>query len=308
MKFNHKDWDIETGIQTGNDDFIYGNYVEWDKFRNENEEQLLKYFGIILPWDKEITLSKYIEVISQDVFINTSIINNYLKRNITFKNNDNLLYEIIIKFPSRNSEFSDKLISKIFDYYEVPSGTQYEYELPEDLQYWNNSYEENEYQNYIVYPLKFEEYPQTIKDIKLKIERANDNLTKKALILASFSITESLYKNIIVKEIPKENKISNFSQKILDDEINKLLRGSNENKNKLFKSLLNKVPPKQPWLDLRNSLAHDIEDAKVDENKIEFTNLKNGEKEIKIIEEILKQQVDFYDQLKMILDAHHDKK
>lgn len=308
MKFNHKDWDIETGTQTGNDDFIYGNYVEWDKFRNENEEQLLKYFGIILPWDKEITLSKYIEVISQDVFINTSIINDYLKRNITFKNNDNLLYEIIIKFPSRNSEFSDKLISKIFDYYEVPSGTQYEYELPEDLQYWNNSYEENEYQNYIDYPLKFEEYPQTIKDIKLKIERANDNLTKKALILASFSITESLYKNIIVKEIPKENKISNFSQKILDDEINKLLRGSNENKNKLFKSLLNKVPPKQPWLDLRNSLAHDIEDAKVDENKIEFTNLKSGEKETKIIEEILKQQVDFYDQLKMILDAHHDKK
>ncbi|MDG2958811.1 hypothetical protein [Exercitatus varius] len=308
MKFNHKDWDIETGTQTGNDDFIYGNYVEWDKFRNEKEEKLLECFGIILPWDKEITLSKYIEVISQDVFINTSIINDYLKRNITFKNNDNLLYEIIIKFPSRNSEFSDKLISKIFDYYEVPSGTQYEYELPEDLQYWNNSYEENEYQNYIDYPLKFEEYPQTIKDIKLKIERANDNLTKKALILASFSITESLYKNIIVKEIPKENKISNFSQKILDDEINKLLRGSNENKNKLFKSLLNKVPPKQPWLDLRNSLAHDIEDAKVDENKIEFTNLKSGEKETKIIEEILKQQVDFYDQLKMILDAHHDKK
>lgn len=308
MKFNHKDWDIETGIQTGNDDFIYGNYVEWDKFRNENEEQLLKYFGIILPWDKEITLSKYIEVISQDVFINTSIINNYLKRNITFKNNDNLLYEIIIKFPSRNSEFSDKLISKIFDYYEVPSGTQYEYELPEDLQYWNNSYEENEYRNYIIYPIKFEEYPQAIQEIELKIESTNDTLTKKALIFASFSITESLYKSIIVKKIPEETNITNFSKEILNGEINQLLRRSIESKNKLFKKLFLKEAPKQPWLDLRNSLAHDIEDAKVDGNEIEFTSLQSGKKETKIIEEILKQQVDFYDQLKMILDAHHDKK
>jgi len=49
MKFNPRDWDINREVETGSDDFVYGNYVEWDRFRRENEEALLDYFGIELP-------------------------------------------------------------------------------------------------------------------------------------------------------------------------------------------------------------------------------------------------------------------
>ncbi|MDO4778314.1 MAG: hypothetical protein Q4A42_02015 [Tissierellia bacterium] len=54
MKFNPRDWDIETEVEMGHDDFVYGNYVEWDRFRHKNEEGLLEYFGVELPWSKWI--------------------------------------------------------------------------------------------------------------------------------------------------------------------------------------------------------------------------------------------------------------
>lgn len=68
MVFDARDWDIEPEVEMGNDDFIYGNYVEWDKFRNEYEEELLDDFGVKLPWDESLTLQEYIGFISQDIF------------------------------------------------------------------------------------------------------------------------------------------------------------------------------------------------------------------------------------------------
>ena len=43
-KFNIEDWEIDVEQETGNDDYIYGNYVDWDEFRTTEEENLLSYF------------------------------------------------------------------------------------------------------------------------------------------------------------------------------------------------------------------------------------------------------------------------
>ncbi len=50
MIFDPKDWGINPDVEVGNDGFAYGNYVDWDSFRRENEEELLDYFGVDLPW------------------------------------------------------------------------------------------------------------------------------------------------------------------------------------------------------------------------------------------------------------------
>ena len=162
MVFDARDWDIEPEVEMGNDDFIYGNYVEWDKFRNEYEEELLDDFGVKLPWDESLTLQEYIGFISQDIFQKTNLCQEYLEDNLLIEDTGELLYDISIKFIKRNNEVSNDLISNIFDYYGVPSGTEYESELPEYLRYWQDDFSDFDYDNYKKYPIKVEKYEQTI--------------------------------------------------------------------------------------------------------------------------------------------------
>ena len=201
-KFNYKDWDIEPEVETGNDGFIQGHYFDWDKFRQEKEEDLLSSFDVHLPWNEKLNLSGYIEFVNQEVFENTSIISDWDLDKLEIVTQGNDISEIIIQFPTRNDCNSDDIVSAIFDYYEVPFGTDYEDDLPEELQYWHtmleNDYLENEYEYYKKYPLKFRTYEQAIFDIQSKVSNSFDDLSKKSLILSSFIISESLLKSAIV--------------------------------------------------------------------------------------------------------------
>lgn len=300
-KFNHKDWDIQPEVEIGNDDFIYGNYIDWDTFRVDEEENLLLSFNVQIPWSKKITIKEYSDFITQEVFENTSIISDCNLDNLQIVTQGTHLSEIEIQFPNRTDSSSDEIISAIFDYYEVPSGTDYEYALPEDLQYWNSTLE-NEYEYYKKYPLTFSTYQQTLSDIQTKIHDTSDELTKKALVLSSVIITESLFKSVIVEKIPEETKITPFSKDLLSQEINRILRSSVEDKNKLFKKLFKQNAPKQGWTDLRNSLAHDIESSTFLNDEITYKNNKAIEYKMKL-DDLFQQQINFYKELQKIIDT-----
>lgn len=279
MIFDPRDWDIETEVETGNDDFVFGNYVEWDRFRDENEEELLDYLGVDLPWGKSLTLHEYIDFISQDIFQKTNLIQEYIEDKLLMENTSELLYDISIKFIERNNEVSDNLISNIFDYYGVPSGMEYEYELPEYLRYWQDDFSDFDYDNYKKYPIKVEKYEHTINCIFNDIDSATEQLIKKSLVLSSLIITESMFKSVIVEKIPKDNEISEFGKEIIQSEINNILRGNNEGRNKLFNKLYKKKAPSQNWINLRNSLAHDIESSSIIKDEIKYLNLKTDMEE-----------------------------
>ena len=57
--FDYKEWLDEirevTDIEEGTDDIIYGNYVDWDRFRIQFENELLINAGFELPWGKTLT-------------------------------------------------------------------------------------------------------------------------------------------------------------------------------------------------------------------------------------------------------------
>lgn len=305
-KFNHEDFEIETEIETGYDDFIYGNYVDWDRFRNENEDELIEYFDIYLPWGEELTILEYADFIKQAVFVDTPILENYGLTNLPVSKQGENTAEIRIQFPNRNDGTSDTINSEILDFFQVPSGMGYEYELPDNLQYWHNllkdDYLEAEYEYYKNYPLEFKSYKQTILEIQSKVNSISDTLTKKSLVLSSLIISESLLKSIIVKKIPIEAEISRFSQEILSNEINKKLRGNIVEKNNFFKKLFNKKAPQQNWVNLRNSLAHDIESSKIIGEDIIFTNLKANKEEIYSIDKLFEEQIKFHKELKVIVD------
>ncbi len=300
MFFDARDWDIETEIETGNDDFVYGNYVEWDRFRTEHEDELIDYFGLVLPWGKSLNLDEYIKIISQNIFQNTNLCQKFLEDNLIIEEPSESLYDISIKFISREHEVSDDFISNIFDYYGVPSGTEYEYELPEYLRYWQDDFIDYDYDSYKKYPIKVEEYKETIIDIFNKIGSNQEILIKKSLILSSLIITESMFKSVIVEKIPKEEGISQFGKEILQTEINRVLRGSIEGKNQLFKKLYGENAPSQKWINLRNSLAHDIESSSIIDNQITYLNLKTDREEQFLIPELKQQLIDFCNNLKAI--------
>ncbi|GAB5052878.1 hypothetical protein [Pediococcus ethanolidurans] len=304
-KFNYEDWNIEPELETGNDDFVFGNYVDWDRFRQDEEENLLAYFDIQLPWGEELFLSEYFELLRQEVFQNTSIVEDCDLDKLEITTQSNIISEMVIQFPRRKDSKSDEIISAVFDYYGIPSGTEYEHELPEKLKYWHNmlenGYLESEYENYRKYPLKFGTYKKTISEIALKVSNTSDTLTKKALILSSFIISESLLKSAIVSKIPKETAISKFSKEILSKEIDNKLRGSVNKRNELFKQLFNEKAPKQEWINLRNSLAHDIESSTIQGNEISYISFIDHKEYTVNFDNLFKQQMDFYKKLQKIM-------
>lgn len=68
--FDYIDWDIEPMLDTGlSNDFIYGFYVERDRFRDENRERLLDAAGAYLPLGEEISIDEFVRFIRQDIFL-----------------------------------------------------------------------------------------------------------------------------------------------------------------------------------------------------------------------------------------------
>lgn len=128
-----------------------------------------------------------------------------------------VISDIKVAFLKRKDPVARELVATIFDYYEVPSGIDYEYDLPKNLQYWNQQMEEdyeNEYITYAKYPINFEKFVSKIKNIEAKIKLSNDELTKKSLILSSCIISESLLKSAIVSGIPEEKGLVIFEKRI----------------------------------------------------------------------------------------------
>lgn len=277
MKFDPNDWDIPTQVEVGSEGIEYGNYVEWSEFRKDNEEDLLEYFGVKLPWNKTLTFDEFLVFLSQEVFQKTDLFDKHLREKLEFEECASYVDEISFEFIDRNDTIADDLVSDIFDYYEVPSGTKYEFDLPEKLRYFQDSVWD--YEEYLRYPITIEKYNDTINDVFNKIKFFSEAIIKKSLVLSALIITESMFKSIIVKRIPVESEISDFSKSLLEKEIDKILRGNIDGKNKLFKDLYNTSPPDQKWIPLRNALAHDVEKPEIINDDIKYLNLKTGQQQ-----------------------------
>lgn len=209
-----------------------------------------------------------------------------------------------MNFIERETEVGNLIVSKLLDFYGVPSGTGYEngVDFPTELTYSHMMiYDENELMMYYRYPIDFEDYENKINDIFQKIKNTSDNLIKKSLLLSSFIITESMFKSSIVEKIPRELYGPEYVQKITKKAIDKKLRGSVEERRIFFKDVYNRQAPSLSWNDLRNSLAHDIEASQIENDIISFTILRNGKIVEMSIAELRRQQIDFFNKIKYIM-------
>lgn len=127
--FNTKEWDEEIRVflyqEIGSEEETYGNYIDWDEFRQANETELLAAAGIEIPWGQILSKDKYEELLSN--------LSNYGIESIEVLNENS---DGKIKFFEQNSEDGKYIITICLDNYGVPSGKEYENDLPEEYKYW----------------------------------------------------------------------------------------------------------------------------------------------------------------------------
>ena len=139
IMFDYKEWLNEirefTDTETGTDDANYGNFVEWDVFRNQYENELLLRAGFELPWGQELTFDEYNQLIFKFITEYKLNLGDFLIEDITFNSETDM-----VRFIEKDTEVGGLIVSKLLDLYGVPSGTEYEKggSLPKELTYWDN--------------------------------------------------------------------------------------------------------------------------------------------------------------------------
>ena len=271
-KFNHEEFDIEPEIETGNEGQAYGNYVNWDEFRTTQEEEILEYFDIYLPWDEKICLEDYMRFLNQPLIEEfPELLTEDCFDTLEYNDESKVINNISILFPTKRYS----VINEIFDLCGVPSGTDYEENLPEDLQYWPAilAYDiSDDYQYFLNSSFSLENHRDMLEEIKDKIYKTDDELIKKSLLLTTMIFSEILLKSLISKKLPDTEEIDSINKKILNKAINKKLRGSIDDLRGFFKEVYGKTAPTLKWTLLRNSLTHEFNNCTIQGKTVSYKN------------------------------------
>lgn len=131
-------------------------------------------------------------------------------------------------------------------------------------------------------------------------------MIKKSLILASLILTESMHKSVILNKFLNEKFITSMGEESVEKKANEILKSNIKSRNYWFTRLYNNKSPYQYWNNLRNFLAHAIDDVIITEDMISYINPKNDNlKEIDILklrDDLLK----FGYEIKDIVDKSRD--
>lgn len=243
--FDYRDYDFENYIEVeeGADGFIYGNYIDFPRFRQDCEEELLLDAGVYIPFGEILSIEEYIDIIYDLRHLVNDYIFDQLKEKV-FDGDFSFNSESVVKFIDRDNNLADELVNYILDSYGVPDDYVYEHDLPDKFKYWYDPSDEQEYLEYINYPIELDEYDSQVKSNFDLLNNQNDEIIRKSIILASLIFAESLLKSVIVRGLPIDDGISSFYREIIGEKIDKDLRYTNS-RNALFNKIYGEKLPKQ---------------------------------------------------------------
>ena len=206
----------------------------------------------------------------------------------------------MVKFIDRDNNLADELVNYILDNYGVPDDYVYEYDLPDKFKYWYDPSDEQEYLDYINYPIELDEFDRQVKSNFDLINTQKAEIIKKSLILASLILAESLLKSVILKGLPEYNYMPDFYKHFIRKKVGKDITYDNS-RQELFKMAFNKKAPEQGWVNLRNSLAHDIGNAYIEKNLINYYNMRDKKADLYDIDQLRIDLIEFGNNLKGII-------
>lgn len=299
--FDYRDYDFENYIEVeeGADGFIYGNYIDFPRFRQDCEEELLLDAGVYIPFGEILSIEEYIDIIYDLRHLVNDYIFDQLKEKV-FDGDFSFNSESVVKFIDRDNNLADDLVNYILDSYGVPDDYVYEHDLPDKFKYWYDPSDEQEYLEYINYPIELDEYDRQVKSNFDLINTQKAEIIKKSLILASLVLAESLLKSVILKGLPEYNYMPDFYRHFIRKKIGKDITYDNS-RQELFKMAFNKKAPEQGWVNLRNSLAHDIGNAYIEKNLINYYNMRDKKADLYDIDQLRIDLIEFGNNLKGII-------
>lgn len=299
--FNYRDYDFENYIEVeeGADGFIYGNYVDFPRFRQDFEEELLLDAGVYILFGETNSIEEYIDIIYNLRHLVNDYIFDQLKEKV-FDGDFSFNSESVVKFIDRDNNLADELVNYILDNYGVPDDYVYEYDLPDKFKYWYDPSDEQEYLDYINYPIELDEFDRQVKSNFDLINTQKAEIIKKSLILASLILAESLLKSVILKGLPEYNYMPDFYKHFIRKKVGKDITYDNS-RQELFKMAFNKKAPEQGWVNLRNSLAHDIGNAYIEKNLINYYNMRDKKADLYDIDQLRIDLIEFGNNLKGII-------
>lgn len=162
--------------------------------------------GAYLPFGEVISIDDFAQFISQDIFLINKMLKHKVMGNVKLINGfeEENADMIKFKFIREDDELAAEIINEFLDVFGVPSGTQYEEDLQEELRYWPY-FNDDLYEIFRKHPIKLVEYENNIRRIYEKVDRQEDELSKKSLILSSLIFTETMHKSVIISKLIKQN-------------------------------------------------------------------------------------------------------
>ncbi|MBJ7694291.1 hypothetical protein C6P08_06895 [Weissella confusa] len=266
--YNEEDYDFSdyVDVNTGYDDMVYGNYIDFDDFRQSEMESILMNLDIYLPFGQQLTMDEFEE----------------LERDYPGPDWDEVKGKLIdvgndyYKFPNENE--LTKFLNDFLSERHVPDGQVFEgeAEFPEKYGYYYSDFDEDEYFDYGEDDNASLSTMEVIESLENKLSEMNDSLSKSAMLFAMFSSAEAHYKKYLLKSVEELNSIQNdIVKKHLKSTMIEQIESNRTVRLEMFKSLHPGVEekdiPVEPHPKLRNALAHAIVDAKFEEGNVNFT-------------------------------------
>lgn len=264
--------DLQPRTESGNDDFIFGNFVEFPPAAQIDPDlipDLLDILGVPLPFAGAVTASSlhWLPSLSSSTRVLT------LKALGEPTVSTTEAGEYLLTFPhlSVSSEGTLELMDHL-----LPSAL-YEHDLPDSQRYWQPDPEDlirdSDYELLDLYrsrPVALATLIDELGSLRTIFDSTQEPTVQKAILLACFSLVESFTRQRALLNVPRFPESPNLEQLLL-----KLLRrevADDEKRSHVMKALEPKKhwDPKIPGWALRNALSHDIGAVAVEDGEISF--------------------------------------
>lgn len=264
--------DLEPQTDTGNDDFVFGNYVEFPPASQIDSDlipDVLDVLGVPLPFAAAVTAASLrwlpnlspsmralaLEALGEPVVSTTEA------------------GEYLLTFPHLNpsSEETIELVDHL-----LPS-TLYEHDLPDSQRYWQPDPEDlNRDPNdelldlYLSRPVTLGTLIGELESLRTTFDETQESIVQKAILLACFSLVESFTRQRALLNAPRFPESPEVEQLLIQ-----LLRREVENDERRSR-VVEALEPEKNWEKqipawrLRNALAHDIGGVVIDDGQITF--------------------------------------
>ena len=264
--------DLQPQSESGNDDFVFGNYVEFPPASQIDPDLIptvLDILGVPLPFAGAVTACSLRWLPSLSSSTRALVLESLGEPTVSTTEAG----QYLLTFPYLNvrSEETTGLVDHL-----LPS-TVYEQDLPDNQRHWqpdpedlNRDPDDELLDLYRSRPVTLDTLIGELDSLRTTFDATQEPTVQKAILLACFSLVESFTRQRALLNVPRFPESPKVEQLLL-----KLLRREVENDQRRS-HVVRALEPEKSWekripeWELRNALAHDIGAVLIEDGEVSF--------------------------------------